>query len=153
MDSVKINALLTSETAKLPQYQTEFASGADLYAAIDAPLSIKPLERVLVPTCLILEIPAGYEGQVRPRSGVALKYGVTVLNAPGTIDADYRGEIGVILVNLGSESYTIQPHDRIAQLVISPVVKAVFSLERECSAAEITQNSDRGAGGFGHTGR
>jgi len=129
-----------------PVYATEASAGADLRSALSAPLVLAPGERVLVPTGIRLAIPQGYEGQVRPRSGLALKYGVTLLNAPGTIDADYRGEVGVILINHGSSEYTVQPGDRIAQLLITPVAKAEFF-------AESVSETDRGGGGFGSTGR
>lgn len=130
----------------LPSYQTDAAAGLDLPAAVAEPLELAPGERALVPTGLKLAIPAGYEGQVRPRSGLALRHGVTLLNAPGTIDADYRGELGVILINLGQQPFRIARGDRIAQLVIAPVVRA--------SPFEVTSVDDtaRGAGGFGHTG-
>jgi dUTP pyrophosphatase len=130
----------------LPRYQTPGASGMDLHAALEAPLVLKPLERALVGTGLILGIPPKYEGQVRPRSGLALKHGVTIVNAPGTIDSDYRGEIKVLLVNLGAKKVTIQPLDRIAQLVIAPVATAQLD---ELSSIEETV---RGAGGYGSTG-
>lgn len=131
-----------------PHYATEAAAGADLRAALDEPLVIQPNGRVAVPTGIRLAIPAGHEGQVRPRSGLAIRHGVTVLNAPGTIDADYRGEIRVLLINTSDQPYTVQDGDRVAQLVIAPVVRASFHrvdgpLER----------SARGEGGFGSTGR
>ena len=130
----------------LPRYQTPEAAGMDLLAAIAAPLEITPGARALVPTGLVIELPEGYEGQVRPRSGLAFKHGVTVLNAPGTIDADYRGEVQVLLVNLSAETFTVKRGMRIAQLVIAPFVQA--RLEERL---EITP-SQRGAGGFGSTG-
>jgi dUTP pyrophosphatase len=130
----------------LPQYQTPEAAGMDLLAAIVAPLEIAPGARALVPTGLVIELPDGHEGQVRPRSGLAFKHGVTVLNAPGTIDADYRGEVQVLLVNLSAETFTVTRGMRIAQLVIAPFVQA--RLEERL---EITP-SQRGAGGFGSTG-
>ncbi|MBQ9475724.1 MAG: dUTP diphosphatase [Bacteroidales bacterium] len=130
----------------LPQYATQFSAGMDVRAALDAPVVIKPLERAIVPTGLFLEIPAGYEVQVRPRSGLAAKKGITVLNAPGTIDADYRGEVCVILVNLSSEPFTVQRGERIAQLVLC--AHEVMEWE-ECESLE---ESDRGEGGFGSTG-
>ncbi len=130
-----------------PSYATPGSSGVDLAAALDEPLVIRPMERVAVPTGLILEIPEGFEGQVRPRSGLALRDGVTVANAPGTIDADYRGEVKVLLVNLGTEPVTIVRGQRIAQLVIAPVVHCGFE---EMSRLSPT---DRGRGGFGSTGR
>lgn len=129
-----------------PAYATEGSAGADLRAALSAPLVLAPGERGLVPTGIRLSIPRGYEGQVRPRSGLALKHGVTLLNAPGTIDSDYRGEVGVILVNHGSSEYVVQPGDRVAQLLITPVAQAEFFAE------DLTDTS-RGSGGFGSTGR
>ena len=130
----------------IPFYQTEQSAGADLYANISESLSIKPLERVLVPTGLIIELPINFEAQIRPRSGLAFKHGITVLNSPGTIDADYRGEIKVLLINLGQEEYQIQPGERIAQMVIASCVQAHFTVETKLSATE------RGEGGYGHTG-
>ncbi len=131
----------------LPQYESSGAAGLDLKANISEKLELKPLERVLVKTGLFLEIPEGYEAQVRPRSGLALKNGITVLNSPGTVDADYRGEIGVILVNLSSEIFVINDGDRIAQLVFAKVEQANW-LE-----AENLSDTNRGAGGFGSTGK
>ena len=133
-------------TALVPAYMSAGAAGLDLASAADGVVVLRPGERAAVPTGLALEIPAGYEGQVRPRSGLARKAGVTVVNAPGTIDADYRGEIQVLLINLGSEDVTIQPGDRIAQLIVAPVVQV--TLEEVDSLAETV----RGEGGFGHTG-
>lgn len=130
----------------LPAYQTSASAGMDLRAALDAPLVLEAGTRSLIPTGLRLEIPPGYEGQVRPRSGLALKRGLTVLNAPGTIDADYRGEVGVILINLSREPQRIEPGERIAQLVFAPVARAVLV------EAESLADSERGAGGFGSTG-
>ncbi len=132
-----------------PTYQTPDAAGVDLAAAVAAeePIVLAPLARALVPTGLILEIPAGHEGQVRPRSGLAAKFGVTVLNSPGTIDADYRGEVKVILINLGSEPFTIGRGERIAQLVIAPVTRVEFR------AHDAVGETLRGGGGFGSTGR
>lgn len=137
------------ESARIPAYQTPGASGLDLCAAMEdgQPVVLPPLGRALVPTGLSTAIPLGYEGQVRPRSGWALKHGITVLNSPGTIDADYRGEIKVLLINLGQEAVTVQPGDRIAQLVIARVEQAVL---RE---VEVLDETARGEGGFGHTGR
>jgi len=132
--------------AVLPRAMSELAAGMDLCAALDAPLVLAPGERRAVPTGLALAIPPGWEGQVRPRSGLALKRGLTVLNAPGTIDADYRGELMVLLVNLDSGEQVIEPGERIAQLVIAPVARAEL-----CEVAELDSTS-RGAGGFGSTG-
>jgi dUTP pyrophosphatase len=130
----------------LPEYQSAGASGADLRARLDSDIVLRPGQRTLVPTGITLEIPAGVEGQVRPRSGLAARHGVTVLNAPGTVDSDYRGEVQVILVNLGSEDFTIHPGDRVAQIVFSPVERVVFRSRERLS------ESERGDGGFGSTG-
>lgn len=132
--------------ATTPRYMSEQAAGLDLAAAIDGPLRIEAGARVGVPTGIALEIPPGFEGQVRPRSGLAIRAGVTIVNAPGTIDSDYRGEIVVLLVNLGEEAYTINPGDRVAQLVIAPVVRGELEEVTELSP------TGRGGGGFGHTG-
>lgn len=129
-----------------PAYQTEGAAGLDLVAAVDAPVVLQPGARYLAPTGVRLEIPAGHEAQVRPRSGLALKHGVTVLNAPGTIDCDYRGEVMALLINHGSEPWTIARGDRIAQLVVAPIVHARIEIAESLSATR------RGAGGFGSTG-
>jgi dUTP pyrophosphatase len=129
-----------------PLYASEGAAGADLRAALDAPLTIPPGGRVLVPTGLVLEIPPGFEGQVRARSGLALKKGLALANGVGTIDADYRGEVGVAVVNLGTEPVTVARGERIAQLVIAPVARAAFA------EADALPGSARGAGGFGSTG-
>jgi len=130
----------------LPSYMSAYAAGADLFAALDDELTLLPGARALVPTGLSIALPHGYEAQVRPRSGLALREGVTCLNAPGTIDADYRGPIGVILANLGSAPVTIKRGDRIAQLVVAPVSRARFEVVDELP------DSERGAGGFGSTG-
>ncbi len=130
----------------LPQYETSAAAGVDLRANIDAPITLQPLERMLIKTGLFLQIPEGYEAQVRPRSGLALKKGITVLNSPGTIDADYRGEVGVILINLSNEPFVVEDGERIAQLVFAQVTQAKW---HETSSLSETE---RGAGGFGSTG-
>ena len=130
----------------LPAYATDLSAGMDLRANIDEPIVLQPLQRALVPTGLFMALPAGYEAQVRPRSGLAIKKGVTVLNSPGTIDADYRGEVCVILVNLSSEPFTIADGERIAQMVIAPYYTAEFDLQDELS------DTVRGQGGFGSTG-
>jgi len=130
----------------LPEYATVHAAGMDLRADTAEKIVLKPLERKLIPTGLYIELPIGYEAQVRPRSGLALKKGITVLNSPGTIDADYRGEIGVILINLSSEDFVIENGERIAQMVISAHERAVWE------EVETLSPSDRGEGGFGHTG-
>lgn len=131
----------------LPQYVTNAAAGMDLRANLEQSIVLAPLARIVVPTGLFIELPVGYEAQVRPRSGLALKHGITVLNSPGTIDADYRGEIGIILVNLSGEAFEIKDGERIAQLVIAKHEQA------EWLEVEALEASDRGAGGFGHTGR
>ncbi len=130
----------------LPTYQTAASAGMDLRANLDADIVLKPLERILVPTGLFVEIPDGYEAQIRPRSGLAIKKGITLLNSPGTIDADYRGEIKVILVNLSTEPFTICNGERIAQMIIAAYKKA------EWVEVDELENTSRGAGGFGHTG-
>lgn len=131
----------------LPEYATSGASGMDLRANLESAVSLAPMERKLIPTGLFMEIPEGYEAQVRPRSGLALKQGLTCLNTPGTIDADYRGEVGVILINLSTETQIIHPGDRIAQLVIQSVVKANWGNTSQLS------ETLRSEGGFGHTGK
>lgn len=141
-----VNCRRLSPLARLPSYATAHAAGLDLHAAVARKIALKPGEIRLVPTGLALEIPRGFEGQVRPRSGLALRHGISIVNAPGTIDADYRGEVGVVLINLGRQPYTVAPGDRIAQLVIAPVARARI---RAVAALNATV---RGAGGFGHTG-
>jgi dUTP pyrophosphatase len=137
----------------LPRYMTEGAAGMDLCAALETPLVVEPGERVLVPTGLGIALPAGFEGQVRPRSGLAVREGITVLNSPGTIDSDYRGEIKVALVHHGNAPITIEPLARIAQLVVAPVAQVVWRLlESEAGAAPAETATKRGSGGFGHTG-
>lgn len=130
----------------LPSYETGNSAGMDVRAYTDSPITLKPFERALVKTGLFMEIPEGYECQVRPRSGLALKKGITVLNAPGTIDADYRGEVGVILINLSNEPFVIEDGERIAQLVFAEVDQA------EWEQVEVLTETERGAGGFGSTG-
>jgi len=139
--------IINKGTCPLPSYETVGAAGMDVRANIIDPICVAPGERVLMPTGLYLEVPAGLECQVRPRSGLALKKGITVLNTPGTIDSDYRGEVGVILINLSNENFTIEPNDRIAQLVFCPVIQVTLI---ETDALE---SSDRGTGGFGSTGK
>ena len=131
----------------LPQYESALAAGMDVKANITEPVLLKPMARAMVPTGLFVEIPAGYEIQVRPRSGLAAKFGITVLNAPGTVDADYRGEIKVILVNLSDNDFEIQPGERIAQLVLARHERA------DWQPVDILSDTNRGAGGFGSTGR
>ena len=132
---------------KLPNYESEGAAGMDLSADIDSDIIIKPLERSLIPTGIAISLPEDLEAQIRPRSGLAIKHGITLLNSPGTIDSDYRGEIKVILVNLSNDNYTIKPYDRIAQIIISQFVKAEFEI------AENLDKTDRGNSGFGSTGK
>ena len=143
---VKIYVQKTSEKTAFPSYMTPGSSGLDLRASIEEPMTLEPFERKLISTGLKLAIPQGYEGQVRPRSGLALKHGITTLNSPGTIDSDYRGEVKVLLINLGSAPVVINSGDRIAQLVIAPVVQA------ELEEVDELDDTSRGEGGFGHTG-
>ena len=143
---IRIRRLTHAEGLPLPAYATDGAAGADLCAAVNQEMVIEPGDRAAVPTGLVLEIPQGYEGQVRPRSGLAIKAGLTIVNAPGTIDSDYRGELKVLLVNLGSDSVSINRGDRIAQLLVAPVTRASFIETEDLTA------SDRGEGGFGSTG-
>jgi len=143
--SVQID-IINKSPHPLPAYATEGASGMDIRAYLPEEISLAPLQRVLVPTGIYLSIPAGYEVQVRPRSGLALKQGLTCLNTPGTIDADYRGEIGVILINLSGETQVVRDGDRIAQLVVQRVARA------EWRVVEVLAETERNAGGFGHTG-
>jgi len=145
--AVAIKLLPHGEGLELPAYASAGAAGIDLAAAVDQSLTLNPEHRALVPTGIAIALPEGYEGQVRPRSGLALKHGLTVLNSPGTIDCDYRGEVQVILANLGTEPVTIRRGDRIAQLVIAPVTRAEIR-----RVAELPETM-RGAGGFGSTGR
>ncbi len=142
----KILVKIDGKDEFIPNYSTLFAAGADLKAAIDETLIIQPGERALISTGLKMEIPAGYEAQVRPRSGLAIKHGITCLNTPGTIDSDYRGEVKVILINLGTEDFSINRGDRIAQMVFAPVTIAEFTVKNQLEA------SLRDSGGFGSTG-
>jgi len=147
--TVRVLRLPHGEGLPLPSYQSKHAAGLDLVAAVprEQPVKLLAGARALVPTGFVLELPPGYEGQVRPRSGLAFKHGLTVLNSPGTIDADYRGEIMVLLVNLGSETFRVQRGDRIAQLVIAPAASV------EVVAVEALAETERGQGGFGSTGQ
>lgn len=131
----------------LPAYSTELSAGMDLRANIDEDIILRPLERVLVPTGLFIELPPGYEAQIRPRSGLALRSGISILNSPGTVDADYRGEIGIIIVNLSNENYTVKDGERICQMVISKHERISWN------EVQILENTARGEGGFGHTGK
>ncbi len=130
----------------LPQYATAQSAGMDLRANLETPVVLKPMQRALIPTGLYIALPEGFEAQVRPRSGLALKRGITVLNAPGTIDADYRGEVGVVLINLSGEDFIVNDGERIAQMVIARHEQAVFN------EVELLDQTERGAGGYGHTG-
>jgi dUTP pyrophosphatase len=138
--------LLRPDRSQLPSYATADSAGLDLVAAIDAPLTLASLERAAISTGIAIALPPGFEGQVRPRSGLAAKHGITVVNAPGTIDADYRGEIKVLLINHGDEDFDVKPGDRIAQLVVAPVIQAHFRVVKSLDA------TSRGSGGFGSTG-
>lgn len=131
----------------LPRYETPLSAGMDVRANLSEPIVLRPLERALVPTGLFVELPAGYEMQVRPRSGLAAKYGLTVLNAPGTVDADYRGEVKVILANLSNEEFTINDGERVAQLIVAQHAQVEWEVAEELS------DTERGAGGFGSTGK
>lgn len=142
---MKINIINKSQHA-LPSYETLASAGMDLRANLNQPIVIEPMERALIPTGLFIELPIGYEAQVRPRSGLALKKGITCLNSPGTIDADYRGEVGVILANLSKETFVVENGERIAQMVIAKHERA------EWMEVEILSETERGAGGFGSTG-
>lgn len=147
MDAIRVEIQRLRPEAVLPLYMTEGSAGMDLHAALPEPLLLAPGARALVPTGLALAIPIGFEGQVRPRSGLALRHGVTLVNAPGTIDADYRGEVAVIVINHGQEEFEIANGERIAQMVVAPVCRALLAEVAELSATA------RDQGGFGHTGR
>lgn len=139
--------IVNKSSHDLPKYATSQSAGMDLRANLSGQISLQPMERALIPTGLYIELPEGYEAQVRPRSGLAYKSGITVLNSPGTIDADYRGEIGVILINLSQEAFVIENGERVAQLVITSCLQAEWQKEIELVTSE------RGTGGFGHTGK
>ena len=143
--AVRVFSVL-KEGALLPEYQTAGSAGADLHAYLTEPVTLNPMERKLIPTGLFVELPVGYELQVRPRSGLALKYGITVLNTPGTVDSDYRGELCVLLVNLGSEPFTVRNGDRIAQAVVAQAVQVSFV------QTDALSKTGRGADGYGSTG-
>lgn len=138
--------LINKSKNELPAYQTQGAAGLDLRANLEEPINLKPMQRILVPTGLFMELPIGYEAQIRPRSGLAFKHGITVLNSPGTIDADYRGEIKILLVNLSDEAFFIESGERVAQMVISKHEQIDWEL------VETLEDSERSAGGFGSTG-
>lgn len=146
MNPITVHIKKLRDDAIVPQYMTEQAAGMDLFAALDSPVCLGKGQRLLIPTGIALAIPVGFEGQVRPRSGLALKKGIALVNSPGTIDADYRGELGVILINHGEEAVILSPGDRIAQLVIAPVQQAVLHVVDEL------ESTSRNTGGFGHTG-
>jgi len=139
--------IINKSSNELPAYATADAAGMDLRAHLETAVTLQSLERMLIPTGLFMELPAGYEAQIRPRSGLAIKQGLTLLNTPGTIDADYRGEIKIIMINLSNEPQTIQPGDRIAQMIIAPFVQAVIE------PVTVLTETVRGVGGFGHTGK
>lgn len=139
--------ILNKGSQPMPRYESCQAAGMDVRCDLSEPVVLRPMERRLFPTGLYIELPAGYEAQIRPRSGLALKRGITVLNTPGTIDSDYRGEIGVILINLSEEPQTIEPGERICQMVIAPVVQA------QLTEVTVLTDTERGEGGFGHSGR
>lgn len=145
METVHVNIINTSSNS-LPAYETTGSAGMDIRANLEAPVKLKPMQRALIPTGLFIELPQGYEAQVRPRSGLAIKQGITCLNSPGTIDSDYRGEIKIILINLSEKEHIIQHGDRIAQMIIHAITKA------EWAEVKVLNESKRGAGGFGHTG-
>ncbi len=143
---IHITPLKSAEGLPVPHYQTEHSAGVDLYAAVEGEVVLEPGTWKLIPTGITVAIPEGYEGQVRPRSGLALKHGIGMLNAPGTIDADYRGEIGIILFNFSDRSFTINRGDRIAQMVFAKLVRATLE------TVDMLSKTKRGSGGFGHTG-
>jgi dUTP pyrophosphatase len=145
--TVAIQRLPHGAGLPLPAYMSAAAAGCDLAAAVDEPVELAPGARALIPTGFAIALPPGYEAQIRPRSGLALRHGVTCLNSPGTIDSDYRGEVKVLLVNLGSEPARIERGDRIAQMIVAPVSRALWR------PVDVLPGSERGAGGFGHTGR
>lgn len=138
--------IVNKGTQQLPEYATPQSAGMDLRANIDKPILIKPLDRALIPTGLHIALPEGYEAQIRPRSGLAIKHGITCLNTPGTIDADYRGDVGVILVNLSHDDFVVQPGERIAQMIIGKFEQVAWD------EVEVLEETERGEGGFGHTG-
>ncbi len=139
--------VVREENVSLPKYETSGSAGMDVRANIEAPIVIESLERVLVPTGLKIAIPEGYEVQVRPRSGLAIKHGITLLNTPGTIDSDYRGDVGIIVANMSKETYTIMPQERIGQLVLNKVAQMEFV------EVDSLDETERGTGGFGHSGK
>ena len=138
--------IINKSTNPLPRYESEQAAGMDIRCNIQEAITLQPLERKMIPTGLFIELPEGYEAQLRPRSGLAIKKGITLLNTPGTIDADYRGEVGVILINLSQEDFVVEDGERICQMVVAPYTRV------EWEETETLEDSERGAGGFGHTG-
>ena len=147
MNEIELKVFKLNENVIVPSYQTEGAAGMDLCAFLDNPVILKSLERTLIPTGIKIELPSGYEAQVRPRSGMSIKHGITLVNCVGTIDEDYRGEVCVPVINLSKEDFTINNGDRIAQMVISPVTKAIINIVQKLS------DTKRGEGGFGSTGK
>lgn len=145
-NEIKVKIIRCRPLARLPRYMTEQAAGMDLYAVLDDDLVLSPGQRVMVPTGIAIALPPGYEAQVRPRSGLAVKHGITLVNSPGTIDADYRGEISVIIINHGENDFIINDGERIAQMIVAPVSRCNWNL------VESLEESERGSGGFGHTG-
>ncbi len=139
--------IINKSANALPEYATPFSAGMDLRANLDEPIILKPLERALIPTGLYIELPVGYEAQIRPRSGLAIKHGISVLNSPGTIDADYRGEINVVLVNLSNSEFVVKHGERICQMIVAPYSTVEWEQTEELA------ESERGTGGFGHTGK
>ncbi len=150
MNSKMNRVKIYSTSGELPRYETENSAGLDLRALLDEPMIIKPMERVLIPTGIFLEIPNGFEGQVRARSGLSIKHGLTMVNGVGTVDSDYRGELKVPMINLGSEEFKVESGDRIAQIVFAKYETVSFEA---VSSTEELEKTERGAGGFGHTGR
>ncbi len=146
MGVLSFNVVKLHQQAILPEYQTTGAAGADLHACIDAPITLRPLERRMIPTGLAMEIPQGYEVQIRARSGMSIKHGITMVNGIGTIDADYRGELGILLINLSNEPFTIEPGMRVAQMVVARYDTVTWNV------VEALNETERGAGGYGHSG-
>lgn len=144
------NVKIFSKSGEIPKYETENSAGLDLRALLDEPIIIKPMERVLIPTGIFLEIPNGFEGQVRARSGLSIKYGLTMVNGVGTVDADYRGELKVPMINLGGEDFKVESGDRIAQIIFARYESITFE---PVDSVESLEETKRGSGGFGHTGR
>lgn len=147
MKEIQIKVLKLHQDVELPKYMTEGSAGMDVFAFLEKDIILRPMERVLVPTGIKIEIPRGYEVQVRPRSGLAIKHGITLLNTPGTIDSDFRGEVKIIMVNLSNEDFIIKNNERIAQFILAKVEKCLWEESQEL------ETSERGQGGFGHTGK